>query len=153
MCCSENVCITPVLQTKPSKQHVLHVLYPPPRVTYGTQLRCRHSGLCYDLAQAMAQPRIAAADRGVIIHLMENGYSAAAAARETGRDRRTVALWWRRHNEEGHANRHHGGGNRRSTSAEEDARIVEYARTVKFVTAAQIKAALGLDCSLDTIRR
>ena len=84
---------------------------------------------------------------------MENGYSAVAAARETGRDRRTVALWWRRHNQEGHVNRQHGGGNRRSTSAAEDARIVEYAREAKFVTAAQIKEALDLDCSTDTIRR
>ena len=47
----------------------------------------------WNSSRAMAQPITTAADRGVIIHLMENGYSISAAARETGRDRRTVALY------------------------------------------------------------
>jgi transposase len=84
---------------------------------------------------------------------MENRYSAVAAAREVGRDRRTVSRWWRRHNEDGHANNRHGGGNRRSTNEEEDQRIVEYARHHPFVTANMVKQALNLDCGVDTIRR
>ena len=104
--------------------------------------------------RAMAQPRRSTGDdRAVIIHLMQSGYSASAAAREVGRDRRTVSLWWRRHNEEGDVRDRHAGGNVRATTAEETRQIIEYARREKFVTAPEIKRALNLECSLDTIRR
>ena len=84
---------------------------------------------------------------------MASGYSATAAAQEIGRDRRTVARWWRRHMEEGNMKDRHAGGNNRSTTADENRRIGEYAKRHKNVTASQIKQALNLECSVNTIRR
>ena len=103
----------------------------------------------------MAQPRRPTADdRAVIIYLMQSGYSVTAAAREVGRNRRTVSLWWRRHNEEGDVRDRHAGGDVRATTAEETRQIIEYARRKKFVTAPEIQRALNVECSLDdTIRR
>ena len=102
----------------------------------------------------VAQPRRSTADdRAVIVHLMENGYSAAAAAREVGRDPRTATRWWRRHHEEGHVGDRHAGGNRLSTTREENQQIVDYARRHRFVTAGEVREALHLECSVDTVRR
>lgn len=97
--------------------------------------------------------RTTSEDRAVIVHLMSNGYSARAAARQVGRDQRTVARWWQRFNNEGNTEARHGGGNSRATTQEETRLIIQYAKDRKFVTAAQIQRELNLDCSLDTIRR
>ena len=47
----------------------------------------------------------------------------------------------------------HSGGNRRATTAQETRAIINYAKEKRFVTAAEIKQGLHLECSTEKIRR
>ena len=88
--------------------------------------------------------------------LMDQGYAGAAAARVLQRDPRFVLRWAERvqgEDPEVAFNDRPRVGRHRLLDPDTDRRIVAYAEDHVFYTAGEIKAALDLDCSLQTIRR
>ena len=97
--------------------------------------------------------RTTAEDRLFAIRLVAEGYSFAAAGREVGCNYRTVQRWWIRDHQDGNIRNRPAGAPPRATDADQERAIVELARRERFITAGQIKEALGLECSLSTIYR
>ena len=97
--------------------------------------------------------RTSAEDRRFAIRLVTEGYSYAAAGRAIGRNYRTVQRWWIRDHQDGTIRDRPPGPPPRANDEAQERAIVELARRERFITAGQIKQALELDCSLNTIYR
>lgn len=97
--------------------------------------------------------RTAAENRRFAVRLVQEGLCFAAAARVIGCDYRTVQRWWAREHEEGHLRDRPAGAPPRANTEAQERAIVALARRERFITAGEIKQALGLDCSLATIYR
>ena len=97
--------------------------------------------------------RTSAEDRRLAIRLVMEGYSYAAAGRAIGRDFRTVRLWFTRDHNEGDIRDRPPRPRPRAVSEAQERAIVELATRQRFITAPEMKQALGLDCSLSTIYR
>ena len=92
---------------------------------------------------------------GRIIGMSECGLSQREIARKLGIARETVASWLRRWQEEGEAlsDKRKGGNHPRATTAEEDQQIVQTSEANPLMNAQQIKEALNIQASVDTVRK
>ena len=92
-------------------------------------------------------------EREHAVYLMQEEYSAAAAARIVGCRYQTVRRWWRRHLADAGLRDAPRSGRPRSLSEADARRVIDYASEKPYCTAGEIKEALNLTCGKATIYR
>ncbi|XP_008559488.1 putative mediator of RNA polymerase II transcription subunit 26 [Microplitis demolitor] len=90
--------------------------------------------------------------RNRMIGMSEAGLSTLSIALAINRSERTVKRWLERWNKEGNVQTKERKGRRRITTKEQDAAIVAMATQNPLTAAKHVAPALGLNCSVDTIR-
>ena len=97
--------------------------------------------------------KLSSVDKGRILALLEEGYSQVQIAAIIGVNRKSVALWKKRWEEEGHVERKPKSGRPRCTTRAVDDSIVSVSVDNPFFTSIQIKDAIGLTISKQTVIR
>lgn len=90
--------------------------------------------------------------RNRMIGMSEAGLSTLSIALAINRSERTVKRWLERWNKEGNVQTKERKGRRRITTKEQDDAIIAMATQHPLTAAKHVAPALGLNCSVDTIR-
>ncbi|KAG8042506.1 hypothetical protein G9C98_005140 [Cotesia typhae] len=90
--------------------------------------------------------------RNRMIGMSEAGLSTLSIALAINRSERTVKRWLERWNKEGNVQTKERKGRRRITTKEQDEAIVAMATQNPLTAAKHVAPALGLNCSVDTVR-